>query len=50
MMNNADRKVFTEMNLVETNSLSELSKKSSEIKANLSITLLKRSLAKYLNE
>ena len=49
-MNNIESKVSTEMNLVDTNSLSELSKKSSEIRANMSITLLKRSLTKYLNE
>ena len=49
-MNNAERKVYNEMNLVNVDSLSELSKKSSEIKANMSITLLKRSLSKYLNE
>ena len=49
-MNNFDRKVYTEMNLADTDALSELSKKSSEIRANMSITLLKRSLNKYLNE
>ena len=49
-MNNSERKVYNEMHLVNDNSLSELSKKSSEIKANMSITLLKRSLSKYLNE
>ncbi|MCR4881220.1 MAG: hypothetical protein K6A44_04630 [bacterium] len=49
-MNNAERKIYTEMNLVPSDSLSELTKKSSEIKANMSITLLKRSLSKYLNE
>ena len=49
-MKNNDAKMYSEKRIIETDSLSELSKKSSEIKANMSIAFLKRSLSKYLNE